>query len=250
MNKFFDYNRYLFVLTHPDDEIYSCAFMQQLIMDGKQVYVLYVTSGDYRGKEQGPIREVEALSSMEIIGVDKEKTHFLRIPERQLMNIVSEMSDAILEVSEMVSPDCIITHDFEGGHNGHDAVSFATSKVSSKYNISLYVFPSYHNWPENRLWNQFTPGKDATDTLLLTKEMKALQERVIKCHKTQESFFQLATEGTSSELFKSREVLKAVKEPIDYFQPPTTPLGYEYPGSSITYEDFKDSITKGNNDVT
>ena len=36
----------------------------------------------------------------------------------------------------------------------------------------------------------------------------------------------------------SREVLREVKELIDYTQPPTTPLGYEYPGSSIKFETF------------
>jgi len=242
MNKFFKHSRYLFVFAHPDDEIYSCAFIQQLIQKDKEVHVLYVTSGNYRGEEQGPVREAEALSSMEVVGAEKEKIHFLRIPERQLMNKVKELTKILAKATEKISPDCIITHDFEGGHNGHDAVSFITSKTALKYDIALYVFPAYHDWPEKRLWNQFVPGRKETDTLLLTNEMKSLQNQVIKCHQTQESFFQLVTESGSAKLFRNREVLRAIEEPIDYFQPPTTPVGYEYPGSSITFEDFKKLI--------
>lgn len=242
MNNFLHHKSYLFVLAHPDDEIYSCAFIQELVQNDKKVQVVYVTSGDYQGAEQGPIREAEALKSMSTLGVLEENVHFLRIPERQLMSKVKVLVETLFEKSENISPDCVVTHDFEGGHNGHDAVSFAASKTAAQHDSDLYVFPAYHDWPEKRLYNQFVSPRQATDTLLLTGKTKSLKSQIVDIHKSQTKFFQIIKDSSSSEAFMSREVLREVKEPIDYTQPPTTPLGYEYPESNIKFEAFKVSI--------
>ena len=238
MNNFFHHKSYLFVFAHPDDEVYSCAFIQELVGNDKKVQVVYVTSGDYQGAEQGPIREAEVLKSMSTLGVSEENVHFLRIPERQLMSKVEDLLEILAKKSEGILPDCIVTHDFEGGHNGHDAVSFVASQTAAQYSTALYVFPAYHDWPEKRLYNQFVAPRQATDILVLTDKTKLLKNQIIDIHKSQARFFQIIKDSSSSEALMSREVLREVKESIDYTQPPTTPLGYEYPGSSIKFEDF------------
>lgn len=242
MNNFLHHKSYLFVLAHPDDEIYSCAYIQELVQTNKKVQVVYVTSGDYQSAEQGPVREAEALQSMSILSVPEEQVHFLRIPERQLMSKVGDLLEILAKKCDGILPDCIVTHDFEGGHNGHDAVSFVAAQTATQYSSALYVFPAYHDWPEKRLYNQFISQRHPTDILVLTEKMKSLKNQIIGIHKSQAKFFQIIKDSSSVEAFMSREVLREIKEPIDYMQPPMTPLGYEYPGSSIRFEDFKTAI--------
>ena len=242
MKNFLHHKSYLFVLAHPDDEIYSCAFIQKLTQNDKDVHVIYVTSGDYQGAEQGPIREAEALKSTRTLGISEEKVYFLRIQERQLMAKVKYLLEILSAKSNAIEPDCVVTHDFEGGHNGHDAVSFAASETAKHYGSSLYVFPAYHDCPEKRLYNQFVSPRQATDTLVLTNKMKSLKKQIIEIHSSQARFFHTIQESSSAEVFMDREVLSEIKEKIDYTQSPTTPLGYEYPGSSIKFDDFKSSI--------
>ncbi len=237
-----DFSRYVFVFAHPDDEIYTCAYIAELTQLGKSVDIFYVTSGDYTGPEMGPIREKEALESMSVLGVRKESIIFLRYPERELMQRVPEVAKEIFEKITQLHPDCIITHDYEGGHNGHDAVSFCTHRAAQKLEVPLFMFPAYHDWPERRLWNQFAPGREIAFTLALSDEQKALQEKVIAAHKTQESFFNLVKASTSAEFLFKREILRHISIPIDFTLPPTTPVGYEYPGSKIRFEDFKNVI--------
>ena len=177
-----------------------------------------------------------------MIGVPEENVHFLRIPERQLLSKVGDLLEILAKKSEGISPDCIVTHDFEGGHNGHDAVSFVAAEIATQHSSALYVFPAYHDWPEKRLYNQFVSLRQATDTLVLTDKTKLIKNQIIDIHKSQTKFFQIIKDSSSAEALMSREVLREVKEPIDYTQPPTTPLGYEYPGSSIKFETFKASI--------
>lgn len=242
MKDFFQFSRYLFVFAHPDDEIYTCAFIQKLISEGKKVDILYVTSGDYQGPEMIKVREEEVRESTQLLNVPMPNVHFMRVPERQLMNKVNEARNNLLAQAKELAPDCIVGHDFEGGHNGHDAVSFCASRVAGELHIPLYVFPAYHGWPEKRLWNQFA-SHEATDILTLTPEMKVLQDRVIVIHASQAGFFNTIRQSSSNELLSTREVLREVTQPINYMEPPTVSVGYEYPGSKLRFEDFKTAIT-------
>ena len=242
MKTFFQHSRYLFVLAHPDDEIYTCAFIQQLVNDGKHVDMLFATSGDYQGPDMTRVREAEARASMQLLGVLMANVHFLRIPERQLMEHVTAVREQVLALATTVLSDCIVGHDFEGGHNGHDALSFCGSRVAEERHIPLYVFPAYHGRPEERLWNQLVSPRVATDTLTLSPAMQILQGRVMAAHASQTSFFDMVRRSTSYELFSTREIVRFVSEPINYSAPPTSPMGYEYAGSALRFEDFGTAI--------
>ncbi len=239
---FTDFSHYLFVFAHPDDEVYTCAFVEQLTRAGKCVDVLYITSGDYQGLELGPVREKEVLASMRLLGVPATSVHFLRIPERQLMLRVGDAKAGVAALAQTLAVDCIVGHDYEGGHNGHDAVSFCTSHAATILHATLYVFPAYHGWPENRVWNAFAGEQKATETLSLTFTQQELQEKVIALHESQASFFDLLKRSADFESFSHREILRRIEHPIDYTQPPTTPIGYEFPGSKIRFEDFKEAV--------
>ncbi|EKE20887.1 MAG: LmbE-like protein [uncultured bacterium] len=237
-----NYDHYLFILAHPDDEIYTCVFISELIKLGKKVDIIYITSGDYNGAEVAIERERELENSMKIIGVKKENVHLLQVPERQLMDKDLETRDNLLSLSKQLNPDCVIGHDFEGGHNGHDLVSFFASRVAQELKIPLLVFPAYHGWPENRQWNKFILEKNTDYELNFTDEQKQLQKNVMASHKTQENFMSLILNSADYGLFNSREILRYVSDFIDYKIPPENPLGYEFPGSKIKFEDFKKII--------
>ena len=239
-----DFSKYLFILAHPDDEIYTCVFISELIKKGKTVDIIYVTSGDYNGADVAVERKKEVQKSMQYIGVELSHVHFMQVPERQLMDQALTARDELVEKSMRIKPDCIVSHDFEGGHNGHDLVSFFASYIAQKLSIALFMFPAYHGWPENRQWNKFVSGKNADYELKLTDEQKQLQENVLSSHKTQENFMNLIMNSVDYDLFSSREILRGVLNLIDYKMPPTDPIGYEYPGSKIKFEDFKEIISR------
>ena len=138
----------------------------------------------------------------------------------------------------------MVGHDFEGGHNGNDLMSYCTSRVAADRNVPLFVFPAYHGWPEERLYNQFVPGQTETYIYPLDEEGTALKQQIIHTHASQERFFTEILESSSAQLMLSREILREVSEPIDYTKPPTDPVGYEYPGSSLTFASFVEVINR------
>jgi len=146
------------------------------------------------------------------------------------------------EQIKKLGSDCIIGHDFEGGHNGHDGVSFCASETAKNLGIPFYAFPAYHNWPEKRAFNQFVSPHEATYTKELNENEAELKRSVMLAHKTQKEFMDAIFDGDSKGIFFKREVLRKVELPVDYTKPPTDPVGYEFPGSKVRFEDFKKAI--------
>lgn len=242
MYNFFRYNRYLLVFAHPDEEIYVCATMQQIMRKGKNLRILYVTSGDYSGPQMQPIREKEIHEALNHIGVDKDSVQFLRIPEKTLLDKLASVRERIKETIAELRPECVITHDFEGGHNGHDAVSYAATAAAGS--LPVYTFPAYHGQPEQRAYNRFIQNHPATETFTLNDSQKKLKKAVMEAHASQKRFMTEIIKSDSSEQFFDREKLRKLEKPYDYTMPPTDPIGYEFPSSTLRFADFVSAVKK------
>ncbi len=48
------------------------------------------------------------------------------------MDQALETREALFEQALKINPDCIVGHDFEGGHNAHDLSSYFTSYIAQK----------------------------------------------------------------------------------------------------------------------
>lgn len=241
MKKFLDFDCYLWVLAHPDDEVYTCALMKKVAKKAR-VSVVYITSGDYRGPEMIDIREAEAKKSMALIGVSQEDVHFLRIPERELMDSLNDVHGKLSTLATDISPGCVVTHDFEGGHNGHDAVSYLSFRLTRKLGTLLYFFPAYNGWPETRRWNQLVRSETNCFTYPLDTDAQNLKLEVINCHQSQTGFFDLIKQSDDYKEFVNREIVCPSPENLNYNQPPSGPVGYEFPGSTVKFADFKQAI--------
>lgn len=242
MSDFFQHDKYLFVFAHPDEEIYTCATIQRLVSQDKDVRFLYVTSGDYNGPEFIEIREEEVRKAMQLVGISGDDVQFLRTPEKQLMSELKNVCGQIERVIVAFHPNCVVTHDFEGGHNGHDAVSYAATKAAQT--LPTYTFPAYHDWPERRKYNRFVAQHPVTETFRLDSKQKDLKRSVMDAHASQKRFMDEILDSESSEQFFNHEKLRKLDTPYDYTKPPTDPVGYEFPGSSIQFTDFVSAIEK------
>jgi LmbE family N-acetylglucosaminyl deacetylase len=218
--------------------------MNKLIKMGKDVKAIFVTSGDYAG--QGDLREKELSKSMETIGVKSENVHLLRIHEREILDSVGKIVSGSLEIAKVFNPDCIIGQDYEGGHNGHDAISFATQEVVKKLEIkNFYVFPVYWGYPNNRKGATFKPERTDFITIPNTDEDKELKRSVKEIHASQIEYFSKLEKIDDNylELLFSREVFFKVEEMIDFKKHPTKEIGYTFSGQFI-FESFQAAIEK------
>lgn len=73
----------MIIIPHEDDEInLAGSFIYSLTKsDNKDIYVVFLTNGDFRGKDIGLVRINEAVNSCKKLGVDEKKIIFLGYPD-------------------------------------------------------------------------------------------------------------------------------------------------------------------------
>ena len=245
MNQLMKFNKYFFLFAHPDDEVYCSALINRLVKSDKKITIAYATSGDAGGRPGE--RQKEVLGASKIIGLKKNNINFLQIKERELLKNLKRVVKSSLNIIKNQDVDCIIGQDYEGGHEGHDAVSFCASEVAKLANIiNYFVFPVYHGKPQERKGARFKPQRKKYLTLKLTKAEKTLKRKILDAHTSQKEHFDGLQKSSDNyyDLLFSREVYFEITEKIKFLQKPTPEVGYEFHRNGFKYDDFKKSIKK------
>ena len=236
---------YLFLLAHPDDEIYACVLLRRLLLVGKEVIVVYATSGDAGGR--GPIREQEASRALGVVHLNVAKIFFLRVAERQVCDDLRTVLQKTKQLAIRHQVDCIISPDYEGGHEGHDAISFAGAQVATGCKTAQYVFPLYHCRDGKRVGARFKPGRETTDTISLTEQDKSIKEGFLAAHQTQRAHFENLHKASADywSLLFSREVFSRVDGKINFRERPCDEIGYEiHTVQPYRFSEFQKAISK------
>ncbi len=242
-NTLFESSSYLFLFAHPDDDVYCCVLMRRLIEEKKRVDALYLTSGDAGGRKSE--REGEVFCALKQMGMVKENVRFLQIPELELSNTLHRAVSSVLHTMKICGTDCIVGHDYEGGHEAHDLASFCASEIGRLGRIEAhFVFPVYHGSPNKRIGARFKAGREAHVTLPLEKRDRELKQRVLACYGSQREHFEsLGCSGSDYfDLLFSRELYFGISEPIDYSVRPTNVVGYEFHRNGFTFDLFQSAL--------
>ena len=242
MNTIKQFEKYLFVFAHPDDEVYCCGLMHQLIDEGKTVKAIFITNGDAGVNAESRVAELK--ESLDAIGVQESDIILMAYPEKQVMASFSAIAKALQNIITKVAPDCIVGMDFEGGHEVHDSASFLTSKSIKGLRQTHYVFPVYHIEQGCRVGAIFAPGLEASDNIQLNTLDVNTKIKVLEAHRGQIGHF-LHLQRQSPEYFQrlfSREVFRLIEKPMDYTIRPLDEIGYEAHRNGFKYEDFKREI--------
>ncbi len=242
------FKKYFFLFAHPDDEVYCCVLINRLINSSKKVVLVYATSGDAGGNPTA--REKEVLASAEKMGVKEKNVHFLQIPEKRLLNRLHQVVNSSSEIVRKFKPDCVLGQDYEGGHEGHDAVSFCAAEVVRLARIKHYfVFPVYHGKPKERKGARFKAQRKKYLTLKLIQEEQGFKKDILEIYNCQKNHFD-GLQASSSDYYRllfSREVYFRIDKRINFQEKPMIEIGYEYHRNGFNYGDFQKAIVVYNN---
>ncbi len=128
--------RWLFAMTHPDDEISICAWIKFLATQGNVIHVSWTHST--------PTREREARAVMRELGVLDENLHFLYVPDGHVCHRLAQTLPAFRDLIEFVRPDRIACGAFEQGHLDHDATNWLVNQISRGPVFEIPFYHSYH----------------------------------------------------------------------------------------------------------
>lgn len=216
----------LYVFAHEDDDVDVAGKIAADIRAGKQVYCAWVTAGDRGGDPE--VRRKEARAAMALVNVPPENLFFMGFPDQFAYKHLKEIYPKLLEIAEIIGPSEIMSHAYEGSNIDHDAVSFVSTIVAKKLNVTHYEFPDT-NMYQGRMcvWRFLPDGKSETLYAPLTKELYELKMKVLHVYKSQATglnAYELAAD--KSQLKKHGEPYRVVPD-YDYTKTPAEALRYE-----------------------
>ena len=240
----------LCILAHPDDEVYCCCFLHDCVANNDRVFVAYLMDEDVEREKN--TREQEARTAMRIIGIDPSHVHFLRMTKQAAFDRLEDEIEQLRNIVQTEKIDCVVGHDYEGGHEAHDIASFCASEVVRLERIPKHVvFPVYHGKPQGRKGARFMEGRGPIIENVLDRTQQQIKRRVLECHASQKAHFDGLRQSAPDyeSLLFSREVFIVQERPIDYAKKPSVVVGYEFHRNGFSFADFQKALKRYRNDT-
>lgn len=166
--------RWLFCMTHPDDEISICAWIQKLAHAGAEVHLSWTHSN--------PIREAEGRETAKILGVPQERLHFLTATDGSVCDQLQELLPQFQKLMKETAPDRVACGAFEQGHLDHDSTNWL---VNHSFDGPVFEIPFYHTYARRlQTMNRFADPA-GQEILHLTKAEQKLKLQVAKAYRSQ-----------------------------------------------------------------
>jgi LmbE family N-acetylglucosaminyl deacetylase len=142
----------LIVAPHPDDETLACGgLIATLCAQGVPVTVVAVTDGEsaYRkgDKELGALRAREQIFALARLGVCRERTVRLRMPDSDVASCEAELTERLTEILAQMGPGAHVVAPWSGDfHPDHEASGRAAQRAAelTGATLSQWFFWSWH----------------------------------------------------------------------------------------------------------
>jgi N-acetylglucosamine malate deacetylase 2 len=190
----------LIIAAHPDDETIGAS---TLMARGGGCHLIHVTDGAPREPRARPgaaaprrdyarQRRYELLRAMSLVGVEPSASVCLEVANQEASLSLVPIARRLAAAFEIIRPDFVLTHGYEGGHPDHDAVAFAAwaaTRLVSRRGGSppvLYEMALYHATSGGLRVGEFLPRPGATviEAPLSADELR-LRRAMLDCFESQ-----------------------------------------------------------------
>lgn len=127
--------RWLFAMTHPDDEVFIGAWITRLVENGNEVWMSWTHSTK--------VREMESRKVASMLGVPQSQLKFFGGPDGSICDEMPTLVHAFDGFITEVIPDVVVCAAFEQGHIDHDATNFM---VNHTFSGPILEVPLYHTY--------------------------------------------------------------------------------------------------------
>jgi LmbE family N-acetylglucosaminyl deacetylase len=175
----------LYVFAHQDDEIFVLPKMILEVKRGTPIAAVWITDG---GKSANPKqRQEESTAAMEMIGVPRERLHFLGYPDSKSFEHFRPAFDQTVAIASELKPAQIVSPAYEGGNVDHDAADLVAAQVAARLDShpTHLEYPLYNRANGKRQVGVFLPDGDPGRHLAFDAATSDLAERASKVYRSQ-----------------------------------------------------------------
>ena len=166
--------RWLFCMTHPDDEISICAWIKRLRDAGAEVYINWTHSTEIRRSEG---RVVGAK-----LGIPDSNLSFMDAPDGSVCDHLVEYLPQFQELMQRVEPDRVVCGAFEQGHLDHDSTNWL---VNHSFEGPVFEAPFYHPYSRRLQRMNVFAVPDGQECLPLAPKEWRLKLEIAKAYPSQ-----------------------------------------------------------------
>ena len=242
MSSIMNHKKYLFLMGYPGDDVFSCVLLRRLLLAGKEVIVVFSTSSDAPSK--AGVREQEAHRALSVVHLALSKIFFLQVPQREVFSHFSTIINKTKQLCVRYQIDCIITPDFEGGHEVNDSVAFCAAEIAKGHLITHYSFPVFHMRMGKVVAGRFKPLTPETETISILSQEKAVKEGFLAAHHTIKGHFERLQQSNSDfyPILYSRELYREFGD-VNFFKKPCEEVAYEKRAERVgVFEEFRKAV--------
>jgi LmbE family N-acetylglucosaminyl deacetylase len=149
----------LIVVPHMDDEALACGGTIAQLPDKTAWHVVYATDGmgspepvvpwrDKISPDLSSLRQAEARNAMGFLGIPRQNTHFLNLPDGRLYRHRSALRQALLRFVDELRPDHVLMPFRFDRHPDHLAVNHTLTALAREDRVpgQLTEYFVYYRW--------------------------------------------------------------------------------------------------------
>jgi LmbE family N-acetylglucosaminyl deacetylase len=150
----------LVISPHPDDDVIGVGgTIVNMVREGREIGIVYLTSGEQGNREiepndLGPIREEEAKSAAEVLGVSEGNLVFARYPNNHDFDNIHPIAKYLAAIFLVTRPESIFVPHLNDPHPDHKIANLSAiagiedlSRGDSYFRDSVSVF-GYEVWQD------------------------------------------------------------------------------------------------------
>lgn len=206
--------RWLFCLTHPDDELSIAVWIRRCVQAGCEVWMSWTHATETRKKE--------ARAVAHMLGVRADRLFFHGGTDGSVCDEMAALLPSFRRMMERVQPDRVVCGAFEQGHLDHDSTHWL---VAHSFDGPVFEAPFYHVYTGPiQTMNRFSDPK-GQETIRPTKDERRLKRALARQYPSQNIWsvllwYELLHQGARLRPFRLTfsERLRLV-EGVDYARP-------------------------------
>lgn len=195
-------SRIAVLAAHPDDETIGAS---SLLAGFPNISVIFVTDGAPRDvrfwpaamqatrEQYAELRRIEAEKALTHAGVSSRQITWLGGVDQEAILGVRALASRLFEVLDVLPPEIVVTHPYEGGHPDHDAAALLARMVNVRLgtDTSVVEMTSYHALEGELVTGEFLDGDRMREiTRELSPEEKERKWRMFAEYRSQKKVLQ------------------------------------------------------------
>jgi LmbE family N-acetylglucosaminyl deacetylase len=156
--------RWLFCMTHPDDEISICVTIARLVKAGHEVYMSWTHAT--------PLRKAEARANALYLGVPDSNLFFHGSTDGSTCFELNELLPKFRTMMAGCAPEVVVCGAFEQGHLDHDATNWLVNQTFDGPVLEVPFYHTYVGLPQFQRINSFSNPAGQQEIPLTAEEQR------------------------------------------------------------------------------